>query len=321
MVNNTEVTALQKFLDTQPKIVVIAHGNPDGDTIGASAGIAAGLRQLGHDITLACIDPSPDAFGFVVGTDEYVQDFDENTFDGVFFCDCAESYMSKFSDSKERLLSGDMTAINLDHHPTNNNFGDINFVEPGASSSCELALELLENLNIKITPDIATALLLGLYTDTGSFMHQNTTPEAYAAAAKLVRAGGNVAKIAKRVFHNNEFRTFKLWGRVLKNLHLTDDGAAVIGVHQQDYESLGASRQDLNGIIDWVSSMPEARYSALLSEDGKGNVKASLRTRKNDVDVKALAEEFGGGGHVKAAGFTVRGGHLQKEIKWKIIQE
>jgi phosphoesterase RecJ-like protein len=84
---------------------------------------------------------------------------------------------------------------------------------------------------------------------------------------------------------------------------------------------LGAKREDLNGVIDYINSMPEAKYSVLLSEDEKGNVKASLRTRKSDVDVKSLAEKFGGGGHVKAAGFTIAKSKLEKEVKWKIVQE
>ena len=317
----SELEKLNTWIESNPRVVIIGHSNPDGDTIGCSAALALGLEQRDITVQRACIDTVPEGFRFVSGTDQYVQDFDVKDFDTAWLCDCGDKVMTRFHEAKPEILSDTMTTINLDHHPTNDNFGDINFVDPRASSSCEMTLELLQKLDIQITPEIATALLLGLYTDTGGFQHQNTTPETYKAAATLVRAGGSVAKIAKNIFHSNEFRKFKLWGKVLKNLHLTEDGAAIIGAHVDDYQKLGATRKDLNGVIDWVSSMPEAQYSVLLSEDEKGNVKASLRTRKADVDVKALAEKFGGGGHVKAAGFTVRGGHLQKEVKWKIVTD
>jgi bifunctional oligoribonuclease and PAP phosphatase NrnA len=320
-IKEAELEKIQKWIQEKPCVAILAHSNPDGDTIGCTTALALGLEQLKIKVQRICIDPVPNGFKFLEGANKYVEDFDVKDFDSAWFCDCGDKVMTRFHEAKPEILSDSMTTLNLDHHPTNDNFGDINFVDSSASSSCEITLELLQKLNLQITPEIATALLLGLYTDTGGFQHQNTTPEAYRAAATLIRAGGNVAKIAKHVFHNNEFRKFKLWGKVLKNLHLTEDGAAIIGAHVNDYQNLGATRQDLGGVIDWVSSMPEAQYSVLLSEDEKGNVKASLRTRKADIDVKALAEKFGGGGHVKAAGFTVRGGHLKKEVKWKIVTD
>jgi len=163
--------------------------------------------------------------------------------------------------------------------------------------------------------------MTGIYTDTGGFMHQNTTPLTYQYAAELIKLGASPQHVAQNVFHKYDFRTLKLWGKVLQNLHVTADGAAIVGVEEKDYEALGCTRQDLAGVIDFINAMPEARYSVMLSEDGKGNVKASLRTRKDDVDVKALAEQYGGGGHVKASGFTIPGGRLEKEVKWKIVQD
>ncbi len=312
---------LKEFLSDKPRILIISHAGPDGDTTGASTALYRGLKNLEFPVSLACLDNIPEAFQFIKDTKEYKKDFDPEKFQGVVFVDCGDKKMTRFHDAHPEILSDEMFKINIDHHPTNDLFGDVNFVNTKASSSCEIVAELLKELEIKITPDIATCLLLGIYTDTGSFQHQNTTPKTYAMASELVKLGGNISKIAKNVFYNNEFKKFKLWGKVLKDLHLTDDGAAIIGVHKSDYESLGATRSDLQGVIDLVSSMPEAKYSVVLSEDEKGNVKASLRTRDPNIDVKALAERYGGGGHVKASGFTIPKGHLKKEVKWKIIQD
>ncbi len=311
---------LKKYLHSHPRIVLITHSGPDGDAIGATTGLWEGLRSLGTNVTMACVDGAPDFLKFCPFADQIQQDFDENEFDAVCFVDCGVRTMTKFQETKKRILSDKMVKLDLDHHPTNDLWGEINFVAPHAASSSQIVFELLRKLEVKITPRIATCLLLGLYTDTGGFMHQNTTPAAYHDAAELVKLGGNASLIAKNLFHSHDFKVLKLWGRVLQNLHLTTDGAAIVGVNKKDYESLGATREDLAGVIDYINSMPEARYSVLLSEDEKGNVKASLRTRKPDVDVKALAEKFGGGGHVKASGFTIKDSHLQKEVKWKIVE-
>lgn len=316
-----EVEKLKDYLATIPRLLVFAHANPDGDTMGGALALTQGLKSIGLSVTMACMDAVPDYLQFLSGTSEVVQDIRLSDFDGFCFVDCAESYMVGYQKTYPELLEGDLFRINIDHHASNNHFGTINFVPIEAASSTEVVFRLLQELEIKVTPAMATALLLGLYTDTGAFMHQNTTPQSYQVGAELVSLGANVTQISRHVFRSYDVRTLKLWARALQNLHLTPDGAAIVGISREDYDDLGAKRSDLAGVIDFINSMPDAKYSVLLSEDEKGNVKASLRTRKPDVDVKAVAEKYGGGGHIKASGFTIAGSHLQKEVKWKIVRE
>lgn len=317
----SEIEKLKTTLNQAHKIAAICHGNPDPDALGSALGVYMALDSVGLDITPVCIDGVPESMKFLPKSEKVVQDFDENEFDTYFLLDCGHPKMLKFDVTKPIILSDKVQKINIDHHPTNTNYGDVNFVLTDRASTTQIIYHMLQALEIKINPDIATALLAGIYGDTGSFMHQNTTPETYEVAADLMKKGGNVSVIAKNLFRNYEYKTLKLWGKVLENLHVTEDGAAVVGVEREDYESLGCTRSDLNGVIDIINSMPEAKYSVILSEDEKGNVKASLRTRRDDVDMKALAEQFGGGGHVKASGFMIPGGRLQKEVKWKIVKE
>jgi phosphoesterase RecJ-like protein len=319
-INKTEVEKLQKFLATKPKILILAHANPDGDTVGSSLALFLALRNLNFDVKVACFDPIG-KLDFLPNVENFITDFDEKDFDAFFFMDCGDKKMTRFHDSKPRIFSKNVVKVNIDHHPTNDNFGEINFVKTKASSTAEIVFHLLKNLDFQITPAMATSLLTGLYTDTGGLQHQNTTPNTYFTASELIRLGGNLAKISKNIFRKYEFRTLKLWAKVLKNLHVTADGAAIVGVEKSDYEDLGATREDLVGIIDFINSMPEAQYSVLLSETADGAVKASLRTRKPNVNMRALAEKFGGGGHIKASGFTIKNSRLQKEIKWKIIKD
>ncbi|MCK5461022.1 bifunctional oligoribonuclease/PAP phosphatase NrnA [Candidatus Gracilibacteria bacterium] len=320
-IDHENLEKLKRYLKTKPKMIILAHSSPDGDTLGGALGIYFSLKNTGQEVQVACIDKIPKKYQFLPGVEKIQTDFDENDFDTVIFVDCGNKKMTKFHETKPKIHSNKMVKINIDHHPSNDFFGEINFVSTLSCSSTEIIFELLKALELNITPQIATLLLLGIYTDTGNFMHQNTTPKSYLAASQLIKLGGNVSQIARNVFRNYELKTFKLWAKVLQNLHVTSDGAAIVGIEKKDYQSIGASRSDLEGVIDYINSMPEAKYSVLLSEDETGNVKASLRTRNEDVDVKALAEKFGGGGHIKASGFTIKGGRLEKEVKWKIIQE
>ncbi|HEY5713987.1 MAG TPA: bifunctional oligoribonuclease/PAP phosphatase NrnA [Candidatus Gracilibacteria bacterium] len=311
---------MKKQLRNASNIMVLCHANPDGDAIGSLLGTYHALKSLGLSVTPGCYDPVPDNMKFLPGSDKVISEFEEQDYDTYILLDCGHQKMLKYDTEKPYILSEQVQKINVDHHPTNDNFGDANFVITQSASTTQILYFLFKELEMEINPTVATCLLLGLYTDTGSFMHQNTTPETYQVASQLVRSGGNAQSIANNIFRNYNFRTLKLWGKVLENLHITSEGAAIVGVEREDYESIGATRQDLNGIIDIINSMPEAKYCVLLSEDDKGNVKASLRTRKEDMDMRALAEQFGGGGHVKASGFTIPGGKLEKEVRWKIVK-
>lgn len=316
-----ELSKLQRYLKGQPKIIILTHANPDGDAIGSAMGLYMGLKGAGHKVDVACVDPCPEEFSYIAHLDKLKQDFSPDDYDAVWFVDCGNKKLTRFQDDKPEILGDDMVKINVDHHPSNDNWGELNFVITDVASASMIVYQILKALKYKISANCANALMTGIYTDTGGFMHQNTTPLAYQYAAELIKLGANPQHVAQKVFHTYDFRTLKLWGKVLQNLHVTSDGAAIVGVEEKDYESLGCTRQDLASVIDFINSMPEARYSVMLSEDGKGNVKASLRTRKDDVDVKALAEQYGGGGHVKASGFTIPGGRLEKEVKWKIVQD
>lgn len=321
----TAVKQLKDYIVTakkeKHKLLIIPHANPDGDAIGSAYGMYLGLKSQGVNVSLACKDSVPSNMSFLGCSDLFTKDFDETAFDTFIFVDCGDKVLTQFHKDKPRILADDVFRINIDHHPTNDNFGAINFVHTTASSACAIVTHIWKSLGVNITPNMATSLLLGIYTDTGGFVHQNTTPLTYNTAATLIEKGGSVTKIAQNIFHSYDYKTLKLWGKVLQNLHITEDGAAIVGVPKEEYESLGATRKDLAGVVDIINSMPEARYSVMLAEDDRGNVKASLRTRKEGVDVKALAEKFGGGGHVKASGFTIPHGKLKKEVKWKIVTE
>ena len=129
-INPTELEKLKKWIAQNPRVILIAHASPDGDTIGCSVALSLGLKQLGVSVQLACVDEVPESFRFLKETDNFIQDFDVQDFDTAWLCDCGDKIMTRFHEAKPEILSDKMTTINLDHHPTNDLFGDINFVDP-----------------------------------------------------------------------------------------------------------------------------------------------------------------------------------------------
>lgn len=306
------------LLKESKRIVILSHRNPDGDTIGANLGLKNALKQWGKEAISACVDPPPDYSLMLKGAYEFVNDFDLNAVDLIISVDCGAHYMTRFHETKPDLLNKKIPFINIDHHASNDHFGTHNLVHSTAAAATFTVYHLLKYLNFKITPDIASALLLGLYYDTGSFMHSNTTPEVLEMAGDLLSYGADFKKTVKAMFRTNPVGQLKLWGRVLSRARLNSKNAIVSGVTAQDFKECETTSEDLTGVIDLLNSVPEGKFSILLSEDGKGNVKGSLRTQNDHIDLSRLAGLFGGGGHKKASGFSVPG-RLKPEINWKIV--
>ena len=319
----TDFTTLLKTLQTPKNTVVLCHANPDGDAVGSALAMHAWCRDVWQypQLTLACADPLTTAFEWLPQTNNWRTEFSAENLERVIWLDCGDRRMTQFDEAYPILLTDKIEKINIDHHPSNDHFADLNLVETQASSTCEILANFGRQAQLPLSSEVATFLSLGIYTDTGAFQHQNVTAQTYQMMHWLVKAGADIHQISRNFFHQYRPEVLHLWGQVLSSLHITTDGAAIVGIKKSDYENLGLKRSDLNGVVDYLNSLTGVQYSILLSEDEKGNVKASLRTRRPDVDVKALAEKFGGGGHVKAAGFTVKNGHLEKEVAWKIQQK
>ncbi len=312
---------LQLISDKQ-KFLLISHRKPDGDTLGAACAMKLALEQMGKsDIRMACVDPPSSRFTFIPEVKKFTQDIgDYYSYDCIIVVDCGAHYMMKYHDSHPELLSGQVPLINIDHHASNDMFGTFNIVEEHAASTTVQLYKMFRALNIKITADIATCLMAGIYNDTGSFMHSNTTKEIYDIAADLVSCGAKVTVIAKSIFKTNPISTLKAWGKAMDNATLTPDGFTMSVVTAEEIEECGATPEDLSGVVDVLNSVPNSTFTVMINEDGRGNVKGSFRTNREDVDLLKVAELFNGGGHRKAAGFTQKG-KLQKKEIWTIEGE
>ncbi|MEK9152331.1 MAG: DHHA1 domain-containing protein, partial [Patescibacteria group bacterium] len=210
------------------------------------------------------------------------------------------------------------TIINFDHHATNTNFGDINVLDVGASSTAEVVYHFLHSGNVDISREIATCLLTGILTDTGSFSNPATTASSLEAASDLLRRGASIHEVARRLMRNKPMEALRLWGLVLARLKYDAKlGVATTAIFRRDLEDSGVEEEHVEGLSNFLNSFLNAKVVLVLKELPDGKVKGSFRTA-DELDVSVIAKLMGGGGHKKAAGFTAPGRIVEGENGWRV---
>jgi phosphoesterase RecJ-like protein len=313
-----------KKINAAKNICVISHRNPDADTVGSNIAMRLFLGSKGKKVTSACIDNPEFEYDFITNEDEtpgkknptFVQEINIKDFDLFISVDASSQEQTGFKEKYPSIFKK-TNFINIDHHATNKMFGAINLVMPNSASTTLIIFNLFKEWEAKIGSDIATCILLGLYSDTGSFMHSNAEAETFSAAAELMTLGAKQQLIIKKLYKSQSIGKLRLLGKILCEAQMTKKNIIVSAIKDEDFAETNTSQSDLTGIIDYINMAKGNKIAALLSEDGKGNVKGSLRTKSNDLNMSEIAETLGGGGHKKASGFTIKG-HLRKVVHWSI---
>ncbi len=298
-------------INESQSIVLACHVNPDGDALGSLLGLALALIPLGKSVVCLSEDGVPDILRFLPGTELITQTTEAGAFDLALVVDSGE--LPRVGDSVKPLIARAKRVVDIDHHVTSGAFGDIRVLDSHAASTAEIVYALLETLGAPITPDIATCLFTGIITDTGSFRFQNVTPNTLRVAAKLLEAGAPPAHISENVFDNRTFAATRLLGHALSSLSQTQDGK-VIWAHitAKDFQELGATDQDTEGVVNYVRGVRGAEVGVLFREMETGKIRVSLRSRET-VNVAEIASKFGGGGHRMASGCTLNAPLVQAE--------
>ncbi|MFA6474515.1 MAG: DHH family phosphoesterase [Patescibacteria group bacterium] len=312
--------AIHRAITEAKEVLLIAHQKPDGDTLGANLAMANWLRDQGKHFHIFCAHPVPSHYQFLPLW-EHVKSTEEEIahipFNVVVALD-SSSLDYAGATSLVAKLKGSPTIINIDHHGTNPHFGDMNIVEPTASSCSELVYKFLDHHRIHISQEIATCLLTGILTDTGGFSNLGTTTDAVEIAGTLMRRGAKFRTITENTVRNKSVNTLKLWGIALDRLTQHADGLVSTVITQADLDACGAVEEDMEGVANFLNALQDARMVMVLKER-EGVVKGSLRTTQADVDVAEYAKKhFGGGGHKKAAGFAVPGHLVQTPDGWRV---
>jgi phosphoesterase RecJ-like protein len=306
---STEVTrerVLERIREDS-RFVLAAHERPDGDALGSLVGMQGLLSALGKDsvMFIAADDlPLPLEYRFFA-LDGLIQappaDVSERT---VVFLDCGNIDRNSAS-----VLHDGKHLLNIDHHHDNTRFGTLDHVVPDASCTAEIVWDLMRSLEIGPTPVVAEALYVGLITDTGRFMYENTGPRAHEMAADLIGAGVDVQAVYRRLYEEMPEGKLALLALALSQIRRFDSGELTLAaLSAEDFRKAAADESYSEGIIDHLRAVQGTKVAALVRElssgERKGQYKVSLRATDDDVDVSMIARGQGGGGHRRAAGFS-----------------
>lgn len=313
----TQLFEIYTAIKSAQKILLISHQKPDGDTSGSAIAMAEMLQGFGKNVVLFDADPLAEEFQFLEKAQEYVHEFDINEFDLAIAFDGGTYKMFGLHETHPELFDGTFPLINIDHHVSNEMYGKWQFVEVKDAASTIVVSKIFRALQWNITPDIATPLLMGLYTDTGSLMHSNATADTHREAGFLLKKGADLQRIVKNIFRTKSLQKLKLWGTILSRTDKNDQRIVSSYVNMEDFARTHTSPDDLTGVVDYLNAVPDSAYSILFTQPKPGKVKASLRTLNQKLDLTKYAGKMGGGGHKQACGFTVDG-ELFMQREWKI---
>jgi phosphoesterase RecJ-like protein len=285
--------------------VAVGHIRPDGDAMGAALALALAGRHAGKTAHVTFGEPfvMPSQFRFLDASPYLPVDSVPVPVDLFIACDtAAESRLG----SAAALIEQAGNVLVVDHHISNGGFGDVRYIDSTAAATAEMAYRIIKELDWEITPEVATALYVGLVTDTGRFQYSVTTPAVHRITAELIEAGVRPEIVGRHVYEESPFGYLAVAGRVLSRCRLDADKSFVWSILRiEDVADAGVSLEDADGLIDLIRIAQEAGVACLLKVHD-GVTKGSLRSR-GEVDVAAIAATFGGGGHHNASGFTYEG--------------
>lgn len=321
MGKNMSLGKFCKGLKERKNFLLVTHVNPEGDAIGSLIAMDSLLRRLGKRVTMISEDKFPERLYCLPHRQRWNVYSDVKNkranFDALLVTDCPS--LERIG-SVIKLVPLGAAIFNIDHHISNSHFGTHNYVCPKAAASGEVVFDIFKKFGMPLNRDEATALYISLSTDTGSFKYSNTTVKSHKMAAELIQTGIDIDRINEELYATYSLNKIQLYSRLLRKVK-TAFGSKVawVAMSRSDLEASNATYEDTEGFIDFLKYLKEVKIAFFMSEMKNHNeVKVSFRA-KGDYDVNEVAGAFGGGGHRKASGCTIKA-DLQK-VEEKILQE
>jgi phosphoesterase RecJ-like protein len=304
-------------------ILLISHEKPDGDTLGSSLALANFLDTLAKKYTHFCSDQPADYFKYLLKIENIISDQSQLNlaeYDLVITVDCGDIKRTGIQADLLKLKN-QIQLINIDHHQSNNYFGNLNLVITNASSTSEIIYNFFQLNHLEIDKYIATSLLTGILTDTMNFTNAATNQASLKIAADLLKKGAKIKQIIKYLTANKNLSALKLWGTVLSRLEFSPRyNYAYTVITQEDLLAHQISANEASdGLANFLSALQDIDFILVLTQEIEQVIKGSLRTTKDEVDVGQIAKALGGGGHAKAAGFKINGQLIKAESGWQIV--
>lgn len=294
-------------LKNSERILITTHVNPDPDAIGSGLALYLALNKLLEEekkVVRFVIQDNVPAFLDFLEHSVIIENFGniqtKYKFDTVISVDCG---------SKDRigavseLITENSLLINIDHHASNKAFGDLNYLVPTASSTCEIMYDLIKEMGVEMTKDIAECLYSGIVGDTGNFAYSNVSKKTFVIASELVDLGINIEFIARNIYFSKTMPRMKILGLALNNFEFIEDKKlSYFFLSYEDMKKYNGEKEDSEGIVEAIRAYDGCDISLFLREEENGQIKGSLRSKEKDIN--HIAAIFNGGGHKKAAGFN-----------------
>ncbi len=286
-----------KMLRDAPSALILCHKSPDGDTLGSGYGLCYALRSMGKNVCVRCVDKIPKSLGFALGEyrdGELCEDF-------IITIDTADAHL--MGEAHEEKYAS-RVSLAIDHHVSHREHAEYTLLDTSAAATAEIVLDIIDELGVELSPQMADCIFMGMTTDTGSFRFSNTTESTFLKAARLKSAGARTAEIGKAIFGTKSKTKLLVESVLFPMIEYGDNGMSAILFIPKEFESkYGATADDMADVSGLPKLVEGVRVSAVLKERADGTIKASVRADK-DVNALLLCQEYGGGGHISASGFT-----------------
>jgi phosphoesterase RecJ-like protein len=299
------------------RFAVLSHVRPDGDALGSQLALALSLQLLGKDVTVWNEDGLLEKYDFLPGGARLTRPSPEpQDFDVAIALDTATQ--NRLGTAGESVRQA-KTWINIDHHQSNPGYGDLVYIDPASPATGQILFELIQNQQLPMDPAIAENLFVAISTDTGSFQYPNTTARTFEIGAELVRGGVNVGRVSQLLYENYPRRRTELLRELLGTMRFEANGQiASFSLSLSVATRLSVRPEDNEGLIDHLRAIRGVIVAVFFEELAEGKVRVSMRSKNQEVDVSAICQKFGGGGHKLAAGARVRG--TLAEVEQRLLQ-
>ena len=316
-ISQKELEKFKNFIDEANTIAISAHINPDGDALGSALGLRKSLKLYGKKAEVIKISQVDDYLKFLPQLENY-KDPSEKEYDLFIIVDCSEFDRI---DKAIEICKRSKKVLVIDHHEGGSIKTDLNIIHSDSPASCELVYEIIKRLNLPIDKEIATLLYAGLVTDTNRFLYSNISELTFYTAADLYKIGADFEMIYKNLYQNKEISKLQFENHLLNKVEFKKP-YALVGVSQKLCQEFGVQMGDSESVVNMLRDLKGIEVACLVKEYGENEYKISLRS-KDYLDVSEIARNNGGGGHVRASGFTLNTDSMNKalNIMRKILEE
>ena len=315
---NNSLKELASFIREKNSFVLASHINPDGDAIGSILALGLVLENLGKKVSILTEDKPLESFSFLADYQKVFQVEKNKKLNAEVFIALDTATHQRLGRAILEASSDIPFLLNIDHHPTNSRYGDMNFIDDSASATAEIVYQLCRENDFPLNDAVRKAIYLGISTDTGSFRYSNTRAKTHQIIAELLESGLDIAEINQQI-QGYPYRKLLLLSELLQSVVVEAEGRVISWCLSEEVkERVGFQKGDSEDMVNHIRDVNEV-FVALSFEELGDDVRISLRSNIDDVDVSQIASRFGGGGHSRAAGIQMRG--TLQDVHKKVINE